>query len=363
MNSRIRISAVTIATVVLLPACSTVRTISDTPEQDRAAIQIPYYLPRGLVTIDLSYKPKTQKVTKVTESNGPSGPTKVTEIREETDKTTLVPVLTTSLAYSADEDAGLKYARYSKNALSDDAVTVKAPEGLLQSASGTSEDKSLVVVENLALAGLEALKLPFFGPVPFMTLDPNKESERPEVHLTIDPTDDGELANANTALAKIGMSMKPGLSQSSTDGKLTTAKDGKLATAKDGLQFRPLRFYRLYEGDQVIASFGVPDRRFTFTVPLARSAFVSFKTSLEIQDGILRSYSVEKKSEAAAVSGLPLRLLKEVTALPKGLLVYQESQVSAETKLIDAQTAQIKAAIELEKARAQHSATNAPASP
>ena len=65
---------------------------------------------------------------------------------------------------------------------------------------------------------------------------------------------------------------------------------------------------------------------------------------------------MEKKSELAAVSGLPLRLLKEIVSLPKGILVYQEGQIAAETKVIQAQTAQIKAAKELAELKAQQSA-------
>jgi hypothetical protein len=82
-----------------------------------------------------------------------------------------------------------------------------------------------------------------------------------------------------------------------------------------------------------------------------RRAFVASITKLEIEKGMLKGLHIEKGSEAEAISGLPLRLLKEAASLPQGILVYQSNQIQAETKLIEAQTNQIKALQALEKAR------------
>lgn len=341
----------------LLCSCSSLQTglVSDSARSSN--IQLPYYLPKGLITIDVSYKPKTCKVTKITESSGPSGPVKVTETKEEivADEKELIPVLTTSLTYVADKNSPRLYAQYSNNIFSKDTIDIKTDEeGLLTAAEGLSEDKSLVVIENLALAALEAAKIPY---MPFMRGPEKTEQkpEKPEIHITFDPTNEKEMKNTNFKLSKLGLDLREGLSLGDNYKEISVSFDGDRKYS--GLLFRPLRFYRLYQGGvngdggKLVASFAVPDPTQHYCVPLKRRAFVASKTKLEIEKGILRGLHIEKGSEAEAISGLPLRLLKQIVSLPQGILVYQSDQIQAETKLIDAQTRQIKALQDLEKTR------------
>ena len=341
----------------LLFSCSSLQTGLVSNSARSSNIQLPYYLPKGLITIDVSYKPKTCKVKKITESSGPSGPVKVTETKEEVvaDGKELIPVLTTSLTYVADKSSPRLYAQYSNNIFSKDAVDIKTDEeGLLTSAEGLSEDKSLVVIENLALAALEAVKIPY---MPFMRGPEKTEQkpDRPEIHVTFDPTNEKEMKNTNCKLSKLGLDLREGLSLGENYKEISVSFDGNRKYS--GLLFRPLRFYRLYQGGvngeegKLVASYAVPDPTQHYCVPLKRRVFVASKTKLEIEKGMLKGLHIEKGSEAEAISGLPLRLVKEVLSLPKGILIYQSNQIQAETTLIEAQTRQIKALQDLEKTR------------
>lgn len=148
----------------LLCSCSSLQTGLVAGSARSSKIQLPYYLPKRLITIDVSYKPTARlKVTTINESSGPSGPVKVTETKEEIspdDGNKWVPVITTSLTYTADKNGPRLYAQYTNNIFSKDTIDIKTDEeGLLTTAEGLSEDKSLVVIENLALAALEVSKL------------------------------------------------------------------------------------------------------------------------------------------------------------------------------------------------------------
>jgi len=345
----------------LLFSCSSLQTGLVSNSARSSNIQLPYYLPKGLITIDVSYKPKTCKVKKITESSGPSGPVKVTETKEEVvaDGKELIPVLTTSLTYVADKSSPRLYAQYSNNIFSKDTIDIKTDEeGLLSSAEGLSEDKSLVVIENLVLAALEVGKLMYMptGVKALSIGEVPKPKKLEEIHITIDPTNEAERKNANSILKGLDLNLREGLSIGGDSYRpINLSFDGDQKYS--GLLFRPLMFYRLYqgggnsEGGKLVASFAVPDPTQHYCVPLKRRVFVASKTKLEIEKGMLKGLHIEKGSEAEAISGLPLRLVKEVLSLPKGILIYQSNQIQAETTLIEAQTRQIKALQDLEKTR------------
>jgi hypothetical protein len=351
---------ITVLLCGLLCSCSSLQTGLVSDSASSAKLQLPYYLPKGLITIDVTYKDES------------------------------IPVITSSLTYIADENVPRLYAQYTNNIFSKDTIDIKTDsEGLLTNTIGQSEDKSLIVIENLALAALEVGKIIYGVPSGMKAALPGKEIQRKpkkleEIHITVDPTNQDELEKANSALSGSGLVLREGLKldKSNKDSykaiNISFDSDRKYS----GLLFRPLRFYRLYQvikkkeneevknengkvvrdkkgnvvtkervEEKLIVSFAVPDPTQHYCVPLMRRAFVASITKLEIEKGMLKGVHIEKGSEAEAISGLPLRLVKEVVSLPQGILIYQSDQIQAETKLIEAQTNQIKALQALEKAR------------
>jgi len=239
----------------------------------------------------------------------------------------------------ADESSGVLYLTYAKNFFSDDLVEFGVGDkGLLRSATATSVDHSATVVENLVLAGLEVLKAGSGGGLAASSAGAGVVEAAQEIHITFDPTDLADLSGANAELGKVGLELRD------SRGATPIAQNPGGSGNSGGLVFRPPRFFHLYEGNQLIATFAVPDPDYRYAVPLSRTAFTSFKSDLTIEDGMLTSVSIDKQSELAAVAGLPLRIIQEIASLPKGILVYRTENINASKGLIEAQASYLEAA-------------------
>ncbi|MEI6343058.1 MAG: hypothetical protein WCR07_14000 [Verrucomicrobiota bacterium] len=363
---------------ILLVSCASSSSIGTKghPQAGKPVLQLPYYLPKGLVTIEIT--PTTQAmVTKsvevvkntTTKTQNASKTnlvvTKIAEGRETESYQTTIPAseakaittwkVSVTVTNVPDIAAGRRYAAFKDSIWFDSNVGLTAPNGLLQTAQSTSVGQAPQVVEDVASAAAAAARL-FRGPS-VTEETPSDKTQPKSISITFDPTDTNLFASAKSALAGHQLELVP--CPSEADGR---SKSGTQTSCKDteGLVFRSLRRFELRRMDsnsigKLIATIQVPDRcdGGEYVVAMPRNWSTRTKVALDIRDGVLLGFSMDSTSAAARWSGILPAVVGEASEIPKGLLVYQKEVTSAKTEAIKAQAELINAQAELERLKAE----------
>lgn len=95
----------------------------------------------------------------------------------------------------------------------------------------------------------------------------------------------------------------------------------------------------------------VPDSTATFWIKVEGSALTKSKVDLGFKDGMPISLSAEQPSQLVAVSRIPIDILKAIVEVPASILKLRVDYDSQAAALVDAQTKQIKAQLDLLKAQ------------
>ncbi len=75
-----------------------------------------------------------------------------------------------------------------------------------------------------------------------------------------------------------------------------------------------------------------------FSIPVDRSFFVTRTAKLDFKDGVLQDVTIEKPSEALAVSELPLKIAQAIAKIPGEIVKVRISATNNRERLIAAQT-------------------------
>lgn len=81
----------------------------------------------------------------------------------------------------------------------------------------------------------------------------------------------------------------------------------------------------------------MPNVSQTFSVGVERSAFVTRKTTLEFDRGVLRDITIEKESEVLAFVEIPLRVVQAMVQVPAEIIKVRVSAINNEKEIINAQ--------------------------
>lgn len=93
-----------------------------------------------------------------------------------------------------------------------------------------------------------------------------------------------------------------------------------------------------------------PDPRYAVPISVDRNACTQTKTTLDLTNGILKSYKIDKPSEIAECLSIPLKVIKAILAAPADAIAgrtagaqSQSGLLTAQTELLNAQAALLKA--------------------
>ena len=236
----------------------------------------------------------------------------------------------------------LYYARYRNSPLSKDNFQVTVNHGLLQQVTSTTEDQTGAVAKNLAIAAKQAFDIAAVG------VGGVEDVTDLRIDATFDPFDKSEVQDISAKLRLIRGAVSPLICDQSPNGVPKTG----------GFLYRPAYPYVLkltFDGgkpvvDPVAGSFnptvaGIAE--FVLNLPskcspvlsleVDRTAFGKNVTTIDFSNGSLKDVSINKDSEIAGASQIPVDVTSEILTLPQDLLTLRYNNVSAQDKLVQGQ--------------------------
>ena len=96
----------------------------------------------------------------------------------------------------------------------------------------------------------------------------------------------------------------------------------------------------------------VPDSRASYVLPVTASSFTKTKTAFEFKDGMPTSLHVDQPSQLAAITRIPIDIMKAILEVPGSLIKLRVDHDSQAVALTDAEVKQLKSQLDLLKAKA-----------
>lgn len=246
--------------------------------------------------------------------------------------------------------------RYQINSLPnrwrDDAIKLSVNNGLLSAGNSetTGQISSTVVNIISAISGIQSGGLQTVWNKANTT-----KCEAVAISQVFDPTDSEDIARVNTGLAKSGLVLT---------AKIAGANkplDAPQQTNVYGLAYRApasvtASVTNLENAPSVCdlpmpANAGLtataPDSRTLFHLPVTGSLLTKSKVDLTFKDGMPSSYNWDQPSTAAALSRLPIDIMKAIVEVPASLLRVRVDYDNQAVALTEAQTKQLKAQLDL----------------
>jgi hypothetical protein len=235
-------------------------------------------------------------------------------------------------------------ARLTNNPLSRDNIKVTLQNGMLQQITSTTEDQTGVVAKNLAKTAKQVIQLAA------LAAGGAEDVRDFRVDVVFDPFDPQAVTDINNVLRLIGGSLSPLTCVSGGHGVVTDEQAGLL--------YRPALPYILklaFSGPpagtelingRVPAPAGI--NSFAVNLPsqcspilsleVDRTAFGRNVTTINFANGSLADFNVDKESEVAGFSQIPVDVTAELLTLPQDLLTLRYNNVSAQDKLVAEQS-------------------------
>ncbi len=330
-------------TLVIFIGCSAIR--SSRHGGETTGTGLAYYLPKGLLKIsiieDIAPEAGSTPLANQAATNSPGAkaqtdaPTNFSTTG--TNATTASPaaapsVMKTNVSVTVDvelvPDRVQRFLlRATPSVMSDDYVKLRVSNGLLETVTITNTDQTVGIVSNLALAAIE-----FYRSATFMAAG---GAERRTNIYFIDPfTERGSFAA--TAKRQFGVDLD------FTD--FTSTLPTPNATDASGVFYKPLEAYRFAWRSPAGNGAGIvflPNSSPILSLQVRRATGVSQASIFSFQQGIPIETTLNKPSQALALSSLPLTIARSVVTLPTNLLQMKIDYTSRSTDLIQAQQAQI----------------------
>lgn len=296
-------------------SCSVVHTTPISPKSPISEDSVSYFLPIGRIHLVVDHMKSGATTVAVSE----------------------VIVPDTTQAYRAN---------IRNNPLSHDNIKVTLQNGMLQQITSTTEDQTGVVAKNFAKTAKQIVQL-----AATLGAGAAQGDERDFfVDVVFDPFDPLAVSNIDSVLRAIGGSLLP----------LTCVGDehGVVTATQDGLLYRPALPYTLTlvfsgpppDSELINGRKPVPVGINSFNVNLPsrcspilslevnRTAFGKNVTTINFANGSLADVSVDKESEIAGFSQIPVDVTGELLTLPQDLLTLRYENVSAQDKLVTEQS-------------------------
>lgn len=243
------------------------------------------------------------------------------------------------------------YAEFNLSVLSKDNVKITLENGLLTHVTSTSEDQTGFIAKNLAKTAKQVAQILAMG-VGGVGDDPVDLT----VDVVFDPFHQPDVDALNKDLGLIGGVVTP------LTCPLGARVDGDRVASADGVLYRPplpFAFDLKFKGSRINPISEVPDSRVFNSTPAGsrmfvvnlpsncspilsldvdRTAFGKNVTAINFDKGMLKDWNVNKDSELAGFSQIPVDITAEIMTLPQDLLTLRYNNVSAQDKLVAEQT-------------------------
>lgn len=242
----------------------------------------------------------------------------------------------------------------------DDNIKLVTANGLLNNSNAESTGQMGSILVNLVSAVSGAKSFKAFA---FSTKAAPEPCKPFKFSAVFDPTDAAELAAVQTRLATVSqkaLTLHADPAPKAPDPNRKTA-DGIPA---DGVFYRvPVPVQLRIEDQQSSSctlgdspsyaslSATVPDSSSRFVLPMMAGQFTKGKLGYEFKDGMPTSFSSEQQSQLAAIARIPVDILKAIVEVPASIVKLRVDYESQNAALIDAQTKQMKAELDLLKAQ------------
>ena len=247
----------------------------------------------------------------------------------------------------------------------DDKVTITmAANGLLAKVDTTSEGKAGEVVLKGAELATEIMKASIGLPA-VKALAPTEMPFKYEVIL--DPTDAEAVTHFNTDLESQGCNLLVEVRAPEIASAATKQNDPPNA-ARDGIFYRPALPYiitfktkdekKAKESVRTVQTIYLPNAAPILALDIKRPSFVKSTQTIEFENGLLKSWSITKPSEALGFVSIPVGAVKSIAAIPSELFTFRVQTIQGEAgvlqaqqKLLDAQKDLLRMQEELRKAQ------------
>ncbi|MDD5261266.1 MAG: hypothetical protein PHD76_05390 [Methylacidiphilales bacterium] len=241
------------------------------------------------------------------------------------------------------------YFSYKESALSEDEIQIAfSPEGFLNKVSSTTEDKSPAIVAKLGELATDAAKLAVMtgGAPPKTVKAATLDFVFDRVINPFDPREMREVCDILRNGAGLNLSFKTEMNSKSRTGWFDASNRGVRSSRSGGIFYRPLLPYRLaftpsaksdsYSLSQIVY---LPDEAPLLTLEIKRAAFVKNSTTIEFENGVLKSVSYKKPSEVYGFIDIPINLAQQALSIPGELLSVRVQNINNEKKGVDANAA------------------------
>lgn len=248
----------------------------------------------------------------------------------------------------------------------DDNIKLVTSNGLLNNSSAESTGQMGSILVNLvsAIAGAQGLKAYTFS---------SKSAAEPcrpfKLSAVFDPTNLKEVEAVERRLGRssqgaLTLQVQASALPSETALTLPAGDQPAPAESAGGVFYRVPTPVQVRVEDQHSASCSlgsvpsyaslsatVPDSSTRFLLPMLAGQFTKGKLSYEFKDGMPTSFSSEQQSQLAAIARIPVDILKALVEVPASIVKLRVDYESQNAALIEAQTKQMKAELELLKAQ------------
>jgi hypothetical protein len=332
MNARtctIRITTAFVASLTLvLFGCTAIRSTRHTGYDTGSGLA--YYLPKGTLKL-LIIREVVTSVSDVTPAPGGKA----------------VKPLTTNSFVSVDvELAPDRSARYllamKPKWIADDYMKFKVTNGLLETVTVTNSDQTIGVFNNLVLAAVEFYKFATLGGFTAAGAGELLITNRTTNIFLIDPFNKIERSKLTDKVQKDhAVTLDFSDFTGSVENSILICTN---ATNTQGVFYRPLERYQFKwssSGGAGAGSLYFPNAAPILSMDVKRAAFVSQSYVLSLQQGVPVEVTLNKPSQALALSAFPLTVARSLVSLPTNLIQLRIDYSSRQTELIKAKDAQI----------------------
>ncbi len=260
-------------------------------------------------------------------------------------------------------------AQLSGHAWRDDNIKLVTENGLLSGSTSEATGQAGAVLVNLfsAIAAGAPGAVPSVGLMSLPKLlatPPAQECKEFVFSRVFDPTDAAEVDAAAAALAQAsGMSWQLTVTPAPQRPAGASSTEAPKPRSADGLVYRapvPVSVHvearsaggcTVDEPTAATLHTAVPDSRMRLVMPFDAGAFTKTKHAMVFKNGMPVEMSIDQPSQAAAVARLPVEILKAMVEVPASILKLRVDHDNQGAALIEAQSKQVQAQIDLLKAQ------------
>jgi len=233
------------------------------------------------------------------------------------------------------------------SAFADDFIQLKVTNGLLSSVTLTNSDQTLGILSNLVQTVVESLQaasgLPKAAKSPKATvvetsrtnyvtnlflIDPFAEVAAGTIDKALTPDISINLSDFTSEVKALDVEAKDeaDLARLVREGK-ATGVTAPVYSDPGGVFYRPLESFYVSvtgaDGRIVPAIVKMPNKAMRYQLAANRAAFVKQGLNMNFQEGIPMSVTLNKPSQAAALTAFPLNVLKQLTGIPTNLFQFR----------------------------------------